>query len=204
MWTCQIFNSPRWFSFTFSHPMCYCKTFYQNSFIHYYYNKITWMNCKVFVSGGRPKGSKCNLNFKMPHGIISNIFKIQLFSLVAFLSQHLNYFTIIIWIVFNYINSKKNSIVVNLLNINLRRFWNKVVFVPSWLWTCIAHPIYLLEKNKLNPIVKWGKILIPFIILGVRPTSILGPFRDQLVDLIRDENHCMTLKERESHDTWQY
>jgi hypothetical protein len=59
----------------------------------------------------------------------------------------------------------------------------------------------LLEKNKLNPIVKWGKILIPFIILGVRPTSILGPFRDQLVDLIRDENHCMTLKERESHDT---
>jgi len=48
----------------------------------------------------------------------------------------------------------------------------------------------------MNPIVKWGKILIPFIILGVRPTSILGPFRDQLVDLIRDENHYMTLKER--------
>jgi hypothetical protein len=118
------------------------------------------------------------------------------FSLVAFLSQHLNYSTIIIWIVFNYINSKKNPIVVNLLNINLRRFWNKVVFVPSWLWTCIAHPIYLLEKNKMNPIVKRGKILIPFIILGVRPTSILGPWRDQLVDLIRDENHCMTLKER--------
>jgi hypothetical protein len=48
----------------------------------------------------------------------------------------------------------------------------------------------------MNPIVKRGKILIPFMILDVRPTSILGPKRDQLVDSIKDENHCMTLKER--------
>jgi hypothetical protein len=58
------------------------------------------------------------------------------------------------------------------------------------------HCTYLLEKIKMNPIVKRGKILIPFIILDVRPTSILGPKRDQLVDSIKDENHCMTLKER--------
>jgi len=54
----------------------------------------------------------------------------------------------------------------------------------------------LVRKNKMNPIVKKGKILIPFIILGVKPTSILGPKRDQLVDSSRDENHCMTLNER--------
>jgi len=142
MWTCQKFNSPRWFSFTFNHPMCYRKTFYQNSFIHYYYNKITWMNHKVFVSGGKPGGSKCNLKFQIVTWHHFKHFQNTIFFLVAFLSQHLNYSTIIIWIVFNYINSKKNPIVVNLLNINLRRFWNKIVFVLSWLWPCIAHPIY--------------------------------------------------------------
>jgi hypothetical protein len=48
----------------------------------------------------------------------------------------------------------------------------------------------------MNPIVKRGKILMPFIILGIRPNYILGPKKDQLVDSIRDENHCMTLKEK--------
>jgi hypothetical protein len=49
--------------------------------------------------------------------------------------------------------------------------------------TMHAHPIYLIEKRKkMNPTIKRGKILIPFIKLGIRPTSTLGPKRDQLVD----------------------
>jgi hypothetical protein len=55
-------------------------------------------------------------------------------------------------------------------------------FVLSWLWPCIAHPIYLVEKRKKNdPTIKRGKIWIHFIQLAVRPTSILSPRRDQLV-----------------------
>jgi len=38
-----------------------------------------------------------------------------------------------------------------LLNINLKGFWNKKKIVPSWLWPCIAHPIYLVKKNKKWP-----------------------------------------------------
>jgi len=26
--------------------------------------------------------------------------------------------------------------------------WKKNCFVPSWLWPCIAHPIYLVKKIK--------------------------------------------------------
>ncbi len=132
----------------------------------------------------------------MPCDIISHIFKVQICFLVTFLSHHLNYSAIIIWTILNYINTKNNPIAINLLNINLRSFWNKIVFVPSWLWPCIAHPIYLFKKIKMNPTVKRGKILIFFIILAVRLTSTRGPKRDQLVDSIRDENQCTTLKER--------
>jgi hypothetical protein len=40
----------------------------------------------------------------------------------------------------------------------------------------------MLEKRKkMNPTFKKEKILMPFIILGARPTSTLGPKRDQLV-----------------------
>jgi hypothetical protein len=71
---------------------------------------------------------------------------------------------------------------IYLLNVNLKRFWNKILFVPSWPWPCIAHSIYLLEKRKkMNPTIERGKILIPFIILGTRPTSTPSPKRNQLV-----------------------
>jgi hypothetical protein len=46
---------------------------------------------------------------------------------------------------------------------------------------CIAHPIHLLKERKKNkPTIESGKILLPFIILGARPASILGPETDQL------------------------
>jgi len=32
----------------------------------------------------------------------------------------------------------------------------------------------------MNPTIESGKILLPFIILGARPTSNLGPEMDQL------------------------
>jgi len=62
---------------------------------------------QVLFSGGRPEGSKCNLKFQsaMWHHFEhfqSNFF----FFLVVFLSQHLNYFVIIIWKILNYIRSK--------------------------------------------------------------------------------------------------
>jgi hypothetical protein len=43
----------------------------------------------------------------------------------------------------------------------------------------------LLGKKDLknDPTIKKGKIRIPFIQLGVRPTSTPGPRRDQLVPL---------------------
>jgi hypothetical protein len=89
---------------------------------------------------------------------------------------------IFIWTFLDYIGNKNNSIAVNLLNINLKRFWNKIMFVLFLLWPCIAHPIYLLKKRKkMNSTFKKEKILISFIILGTRPTSTLGPKRDQLV-----------------------
>ncbi len=37
------------------------------------------------------------------------------------------------------------------------------------------------KKIKMNPTIESEKILLPFIKLGTRPTSILGPKRDQLV-----------------------
>jgi hypothetical protein len=37
------------------------------------------------------------------------------------------------------------------------------------------------KKKKTNPIIRKGKILILFIILGAKPTSTLGPKRNQLV-----------------------
>jgi hypothetical protein len=46
--------------------------------------------------------------------------KYRFFFLIAFLSQHLNYSVILIWIVLNYIGNKNNPIAVNLLNINLK------------------------------------------------------------------------------------
>jgi hypothetical protein len=65
----------------------------------------------------------------------------------------LNYSAIIIWTVLNYIGNKNNLIVVNLLNINLRRFENS-----SFLAITIAHPIYLLEKRKkqMKPTIERG------------------------------------------------
>jgi len=71
---------------------------------------------------------------------------------------------------------------IYLLNVNLKRLWNKIVFVASWPWPCIAQPIYLLEKRKkMNPTIEMGKILILVIILGARPTSTSSPKRNQLV-----------------------
>ncbi len=85
-----------------------------------------------------------------------------------------------IWNVVHRLNAK--HYLIYLLNINLQGFWNKIVFVPSWLWPCIVHLIYLLEKNKkMNQTIEKGKILIPFIILGARPTSPPSPKRGQLV-----------------------
>jgi hypothetical protein len=109
--------------------------------------------------------------------------KYRFFFLIAFFSHYLNYFVIIVWTCLNYIGHKNNPIVVNLLNINLKRFKNKIMFVSFLLWPCIAHPIYLLQKKKKkkNPTFLKEKILIPFIISGARPTSSLGPKRDQLV-----------------------
>jgi len=47
-----------------------------------------------------------------------------------------------------------------------------------------VHPIYLLEKIiKMNQTIEKRKLLIPFIILGARPTSTPSPKRDQLVSL---------------------
>jgi hypothetical protein len=37
------------------------------------------------------------------------------------------------------------------------------------------------KKKKVNPTIESEKIVLPFIILGARPTSILGPEMDQLV-----------------------
>jgi len=55
-------------------------------------------------------------------------------------------------------------------------------FVPFLLWPCITHPIYLVEKRKTNdPTIERGKIWMPFIKLGIRPTSTASPRRDQLV-----------------------
>jgi hypothetical protein len=130
---------------------------------HHIYWKLMpkWYFIKCMVQmfgGGRREGSKRNQNFQSTMRHISSTFKVYIFFLIAFFSQYLNYLVIIIWINFKYINNKNNPIVVNLLNINLKRFWNKIVFVPSWLWPCTTHPIYLLDKRKkMNPIFKKEK-----------------------------------------------
>jgi hypothetical protein len=38
----------------------------------------------------------------------------------------------------------------------------------------------LKERKKNKPTIESGKILLPFIILGAGPASILGPETDQL------------------------
>jgi hypothetical protein len=61
-------------------------------------------------------------------------------------------------------------------------FGTKFCFVPFWLGPCIVHSIYLVKnKIKNESTIERGKIWIPFIKLGIRPTSTLGLRRDQLV-----------------------
>jgi len=62
------------------------------------------------------------------------------------------------------------------------KFETKFLFVPSWLWPCIA--IYLVKKFKNHPTIKGGKLWIPFIQLNIKPTSTPSPKRDQLVCVI--------------------
>jgi hypothetical protein len=78
----------------------------------------------------------------------------------------------------------------------------KFYFVPFWLWPCIAHPIYLVEKKKIDPTIKRGKIWIPFIQLGIRPTFTLGPRRDQLVICEQVWHHESSWKRRVPLKTW--
>jgi hypothetical protein len=72
-----------------------------------------------------------------------------------------------------------------LLNINLKGFWNNF-FLGSFLAMTMHCTSNLLhgKKKKNGPTIERGKIWIPFIKLGVRPTSTLGPKRDQLVSFV--------------------
>jgi hypothetical protein len=59
------------------------------------------------IISGRPEGSKHNLKFQSAMWHHFKHFQSKIFFfLVAFLSQHLNYFVIIIWKILNYIGSK--------------------------------------------------------------------------------------------------
>jgi hypothetical protein len=63
----------------------------------------------------------------------------------------------------------------------LKKIETKFCFVPSWLWPCIAHPIYLVEKIKMTQQLKGEKYEYPSYnwVLGLPPLQ--GPRRDQLV-----------------------
>jgi hypothetical protein len=74
-----------------------------------------------------------------------------------------------------------------LFTIFIKHQFKKVLkqnFVYSFLATIVHCTSNLLgrKKKKKNPTIERGQILIPFIKLGVRPTSTLSPKRDQLVD----------------------
>jgi len=75
-----------------------------------------WFSCLVEAGmkvQTQSKISKCHVAY-FKH------FQSTIFFLIAFFSQHLNYFVIVIWIVLNYIGNKNNPIVVNLLKINIK------------------------------------------------------------------------------------
>jgi hypothetical protein len=62
----------------------------------------------------------------------------------------------------------------------------KLCFFFFWLQSYIAHPIYLLEikiKNKTQHL-KGKKNITSFIILGTKPSSLVGPKMDQLVGIL--------------------
>jgi hypothetical protein len=53
---------------------------------------------------------------------------------------------------------------------------------------------WLKKEKKNDPTIETGKIWIPFIKLGIKPTSTLGPKRDQLVNpkVLELEKMCQT------------
>jgi len=71
-----------------------------------------------------------------------------------------------------------------LLNINLKRFWNKNLFCSFLTMTPCTSNLFHRKKKKNDSTIEMGKIWIPFIKLNVRPTSTLGHRRDQLVNVI--------------------
>jgi hypothetical protein len=70
-----------------------------------------------------------------------------------------------------------------LLNINLKRFWNNILFCSFLTMTmrCTSN-VLGRKKRKNDPTIERGKTWIPFIKSVVRPTSTPSPKRDQLVD----------------------
>jgi len=63
------------------------------------------------------------------------------------------------------------------LNHNIK---THLTFRPTThLMHCTSNLLVNLKK-KMNPTIESGKILLPFIILGARLVSILGPGTDQL------------------------
>ncbi len=88
------------------------------------------------------------LNFRVPHGIISSTFKIKIFfCLTAFLSQHLNYFVIIIWTVLNFIDSKNNPIVVHFFLYSNLDFHHYCLLLQREVWSISLS--WGLEENQL-------------------------------------------------------
>jgi hypothetical protein len=69
------------------------------------------------------------------------------------------------------------GVLISTLNQNIK---THPTFRPTThLMHCTSNLLVKI-KIKMNNTIESGKILLPFIILGARPTSILGPEMDQL------------------------
>ncbi len=66
-----------------------------------------------------------------------------------------------------------------LLNINLKGLWKNKSFLTMTMH-CTSN-LFGRKKKKNDSTIERGEIWIPFIKLGVKPTSTPGPKRDQLV-----------------------